>query len=124
MKKVTWRLYYDHVLESTGRDTFDSNDGEPENTPAWGFICAAFPDYDAEGNSIGKMVMWGWDRYFYHEGYNEWWGCDRFGLDDRLAHRLPVRAVCFGRTVHSTVFREIFERAANDSYFPNKSGKK
>ena len=118
MEKVTWRLYYENG------STFTNLDGSPEDTPAYGFICAAFPDHDREGNSIGRMVMWGWDRYFYHEDYNEWWGCDRFGLDDRMGHRLPVRAVLFGRTVHTTVFREIFERAANDPDFPAKSGKK
>ncbi len=121
---ITWRLYYDHVLESTGRDTFDSSDGVPEDAPARGFICAAFPDHDLAGNSIGRMVMWSWDRYFYHEDYDEWWGCSVSGLDDRLADRLPVRAVLFGRTVHTTVFREIFERATNDPDFAAKSGKK
>ncbi len=122
MKPVQWRLYYDHKLESTGRDTFDSNDGEPESAPARGFICAAFPDHDQEGNSIGRMVMWSWDRYFYHEDYDEWWGCSVSGLDDRLADRLTVRAVMFGRTIHTTLFRAIYERASNDPDFPAKSG--
>lgn len=110
--KVNWRLYY--------RDgsTFDSTQGEPKDAPAFGVICIPQPD-----PIVGRMIMHGWDWYYYVPESGQWWGSDLQGVLDRMLHRLPVVALAQGATVSNTDFREIFERADKDKDFPLKSAK-
>lgn len=114
-KRVLWRIYYENET------TFSSLEGKPFEAPPYGFVCVVFPDHDKGGNTIGRYIMHGWDYYFWQREYREWWGCNLTGLLDRLASRLPTEAVCIGRTVHSTLFRELMGRADRDPDFTRKS---
>ena len=103
-RKPDWRIYY-----SDG-STFDSNDGSPEEAPSEGYVCAV--GYDDAGR---RYIMHGWD--FYHFDYNQWWGCDVYGLHDRL-RRNCIHAYKEGRTVRSTVYHDLMDKANNDPDFP------
>jgi len=98
-----WRIFY-----SDG-STFSHDEGAPEDAPAFGIVCIVQPDPDR-----GRNIMHGWDWYYFNDGEGRapmWWGCDVHGLHDRLLHRLPVRAVCLGRTVANNVWQEMMHRA-------------
>jgi hypothetical protein len=110
---MKWRIYYDDG------SMFDSGQGGPEDAPGHGVVCIVQPDEE-----IGRTIMQGWDWYYFHEGDGNWWGCDIHGLTDRLTHRLPVRAVCEGRTVATERFRQILRLADLDEDFPRKSAKR
>lgn len=103
---IMWRIYYDNG------STFDSNEGSPEEAPAYGFICAI--GYDEGGN---RYIMHGWDNYCYDKETNQWWGMDYLGLIDRLTMN-KVYAYKVGRTVTKTMFREIMHKADQDKDFP------
>ena len=105
-----WRIYYDDG------STFDSTMGSPENAPSFGLLCIVFPDEDH-----GRLVMQGWDWYFYHDEEKNWWGADIHGLLDQMLHNLPVRALKQGRNSPAKVWRETLHRATLDSDFPPKS---
>jgi len=105
-----WRIYYDDG------STFDSSMGTPEDAPSHGILVIVFPDEDH-----GRLVMQGWDWYFYHGKEKNWWGADVHGLLDQLLHNLTVRALKQGRNSPSNVWRETLVRATNDPDFPPRS---
>lgn len=105
-----WRIYY------ADGSTFDSNMGSPEDAPSYGILCIVFSDEDH-----GRLVMQGWDWYFYHDEEKNWWGADIHGLLDQMLHNLPVRALKQGRNSPARVWRETLHRATNDPDFPPKS---
>jgi hypothetical protein len=118
MQKVHWRLFYDDG------STFDNTMGKPKKAPGYGLVCAVFNDRDENAYDTGRMIMHGWDYYFWHPVHREWWGCNLTGLLDRLAARLPMEAVCIGRTIKTKDFRAIMDRAHKDPDFRPKSAKK
>lgn len=103
---MAWRIYY-----SDG-STFDSSDGEPDEAPALGFICAV--GYRPNGH---RYIMHGWDHYFYDRDTEQWWGCELTGLIDQLRLN-KVYAYKQGRSVESEVFQELMGRAHRDPDFP------
>lgn len=107
---VAWRIYYDDGA------TFDSDDGDPQDAPSFGVLCIVFPDAE-----VGRLVMQGWDWYFYHPTEENWWGCDIYGLLDRLLHNLPMVAVKQGRSAPTQVWRAVLKSATTDPDFPGKS---
>jgi hypothetical protein len=105
-----WRIYYDDGA------TFDDTQGDPDAAPAFGIVCIVQPDAD-----VGRMVLQGWDWYYWEPDDGLWWGSDVYGVLDRLLHRLPVVALGQGRLVASPTFRTILQRAIEDPDFPIKS---
>lgn len=104
-----WRIYYDDG------STFDSYQGEPQDAPTEGFICAV--GYDENGD---RYIMHGWDFYCWDIVGNQWWGCDVFGLHDRL-RRNVLFAYKEGRTVSKKEWQEIIKTAQSDPDFPISS---
>lgn len=109
---MDWRIYY-----SDG-SWFDSLEGEPNDALAYGVICIVQPD-----EMVGRVIMHGWDWYYYVPDEDQWWGSDIHGVMDRLCHRLPVIALLQGRNVSNKDFGLIMGRADKDPDFPPKSGK-
>ena len=107
-----WRVYY------SDKTTFDSTQGKPNDAPGYGVVCIVQPD-----KIVGRMIMHGWDYYYYVESENQWWGSDLQGVLDRFCHRLEMSALCQGRNVANTEFRAIMEAADKDKDFPPKSAK-
>lgn len=110
---MKWRIYY------ADGSTFDNTDGEAEEAPAFGVICIVFPD-----TVVGRVVMWGWDWYYYETECGQWWGSDIHGLLDGLLHGLPRTAYKQGRNIHNAAFKAILNRAVHDPDFPRKSARK
>jgi len=110
--RVDWRIYY-----SDG-STFDSSMGDPGDVPAYGVICIPQPD-----EMVGRVIMHGWDWYYYVPEDKQWWGSDVFGVIDRLCHRLSVVALLQGRNLSNKDFASVMGRADKDPDFPPKSGK-
>ena len=108
---IEWRIYYDDLT------TFDSTQGTPEEAPSHGIICIVQPD-----ESGGRMVLCGWDWYYYNPEGGSFWGSDVHGLLDRLLHNIPTRAVKIGRMVTSEKFHAIRNKALVDEDFPPRSG--
>ena len=108
---ITWRIYYSDRL------THDSSMGEPILAPAYGVICIVQLD-----PVVNRMIMHGWDWYYYEPTSGQWWGSDMDGVKDRLLHRLPVIALCQGRNVSNDDFRIIMGLADQDPDFPVKAG--
>ena len=107
---LEWRIYY-----SDGA-TFCNEQGGPEDAPPFGVAIIVQRD-----PQIGRALYQGYD-YFYWDG-SVWGGCDNFGLIDRLAHRLPTRAVCVGRMIAPLEWAEICRKATDDPSFPRKSAR-
>ena len=101
-----WKIYY-----SDG-STFSFKQGTPEQAPSEGFVCAV--GYDETGS---RYIMHGWDFYCYDLESRQWWGCDRYGLHDRL-RRNVMYAYKEGRTVTNAVYQELMERAHSDPEYP------
>lgn len=110
MATLDWRIYYDDG------STFDSSMGEPEDAPGFGVQCVVEADDDA-----GRVVLAGFDWYYYHCGSCRWWGSDIHGLLDKLLHRIDVEALMQGR--NCVDFNAILHKATNDPDFPRKSAK-
>lgn len=108
-----WRIYYDDG------STFDDSQGTPEAAPAFGVLFIVFPDRE-----VGRVVMRGWDWYYFDAETRQWWGSDIHGLLDGLLHDLPRKAYKQGRNVDNKRFRDIMKRAMNDADFPVKSAKR
>jgi len=103
-----WRIFY------ADGPTFDSDQGGPADAPCSGFVAAV--GYDEAGD---RYIMQSWDHYCYDQGSKQWWGCDLFGVFDRL--RMGVMfAYKEGRTVTKETFSEIVTRAHKDPDFPQK----
>lgn len=102
-----WKIFYDDGT------TFSSDDGQPHEAPAFGFICAV--GYDERGE---RYTMKGWDHYCFDEETDQWWGMDLSGLFDRLA-RNKVYAYKMGRTVSKTRYQEILHQSHEDEGFRN-----
>lgn len=109
---IAWRIYYDDG------SSFDSTMGSPEDAPSYGILTIVYPDKD-----VGRIVMSGWDWYFYHDEEKNWWGADVHGLLDQLCHNLPVRAVKQGRNAPNDVWKKAVADATNDPDFPTKNAK-
>lgn len=101
-----WRIYY-----SDG-STYSSTEGSPHESPSEGFICAV--GYDETDT---RYIMHGWDFYCYDKESQQWWGCDRLGLHDRL-RRNVMYAYKEGRTVTKTKYQELMDKAHTDTDFP------
>lgn len=105
-----WRIYY-----SDGT-TVDNTKGGPQYAPSYGIVCIVQPD-----DMVGRQIMHGWDWYYWHEETQQWWGCDIYGLLDRLLHNMQVTAVKQGRTVSNKDWQSIMQRANEDPDFLPKS---
>ena len=92
-----------HYADGT---TFSSEDGEPHQAPASGFVTAV--GFDNEGR---RYLMNGWDHYRFDRETGQWWGHDLMGVFDRLRHNLEIYAYKEGRTVGSQLYQEICNRA-------------
>lgn len=101
-----WRIYY------ADGSTFDWQQGEPHEAPAWGFVCAV--GYDQDGT---RYIMQGWDYYRWDTDTRQWWGMDFTGLLDALSRNL-VYACKIGRTVSKAQWDELMRSAHNDQDFP------
>ena len=110
---VKWRIYY------ANSHTADSADFDPQQAESFGVVAVVFPDEE-----VGRVVMHGWDWYYYRTDHGQWWGSDIHGLLDGLLHNLPITAVKQGRNVDNKTFRKIMHLAANDPDFPKKSGRR
>ena len=112
MSNVEWTIYY------ADESTFDSTDGEPEDAPSFGILCIVFPD-----PYVGRLVMNGWDWYYYHPEEKNWWGADIHGLLDTLLWNRPFRALKQGRNVSRKVWETVLMRSVDDPDFPIKEGR-
>lgn len=108
-----WRIYYDNGT------TCDSRSRDPESAPSFGVVVIAFPD-----PVVGRVLMHGWDWYYWVPTEGQWWGSDIHGLLDRLLHNLPLQAVKQGRNVSNLQYAEIMGRARDDPDFPVKSAER
>jgi hypothetical protein len=109
MAVSAWRIYY-----SDG-STFSDAEGSPETAPPFGVVCIVQRDPDR-----GRSIMHGWNWYYFNDAEGRaplWWGCDTLGLHDRLLHRMPMRAVCLGRTVANDEFQRLMAAADADPDF-------
>jgi hypothetical protein len=104
---MIWRIYY-----SSG-DTFDSNQGKPEDAPSFGIICIV-----AINDLVGRSILHRRDWYWWESDEETWSGGDIYGLLDRLLHRLPTEAIGQGRTVPTKAFSDIMGQADKDPDFP------
>lgn len=109
---MRWRIYYDD------ESTFDSSMGEPEQAPSYGVICIVQPHEDS-----GRIVVSGYDWYYYVPDIDEWWQSDIHGLTDRLCHNMPTFAVKQGRSAPDVIYKRIIARAIHDPEFPRKNAK-
>ena len=109
---MKWRIYYDDGT------TFDSSMGEPDAAPSYGVVAICTTD-----ESHGRLVVNGFDFYCYETVAGEWYGCDQWGMVDKLLHNLPFTAWKMGRTVRTAVFSEIIQKATTDPDFPPKSAR-
>ena len=107
-----WRIYYDDD------STFDSTMGAPVDAPAFGVICIVNPHPDH-----GRVIMNGWDWYYYHSEEEGWWGADIHGLVDHLLHNLPFQALKQGRNAPDKDWQRILAKAIADPDFPVKSSR-
>lgn len=101
---LQWRVYY---ADGT---TFDSSQGEPRASPAYGVVLIA--QIGAGGS--GELVS-GSDYYIHEGGF--WIGPDLNGIVERLAHRVPADSLLIGRLVSPALWIEIRQRALNDDEF-------
>ena len=108
---IQWRIYYDDF------STFDSNNGEPEDAPAWGVICINQPD-----PKTNVMRMHRWDYYYWHRKYGQWWGSNLIGMVDQFAtYPRDVVALKVGRNADNAVFQAITDMAIADNDFLERS---
>jgi len=111
--EFSWRFYYDDG------STFDSTQGEPEDARSRGVQCIVFPHPD-----VGRMVMHGWDWYYYDKPSRMWWGSDIHGvLDQFMTRPHEVCALKQGRSVTTGDYQRIHKLASEDEDFPRKSAK-
>ncbi len=106
-----WKIFY------SDKPPFDNTMGNPGDAPAYGIICIVFPD-----ELVGRIIMHGWDWYYWVPSEQQWWGSDIHGLLDRLLHNLETDAVKQGRNVSNKMYGEIIGLADKDPDFPPKSG--
>ncbi len=107
---VDWRIYYHDG------STFDSDDGTPDDAPAYGviWILQRIP-FGRE--FINELVVWG---VFYHYiPGDRWYGGDDYGLRERLRDHTPIEGVCQGRLIDFEEFNTAMTAAYNDPDFPN-----
>lgn len=107
-----WRIYY------ADGSTFDSNQGEHEDAPPFGVICIVYPN-----DLVGRIIMHGWDWYYWVTEVGQWWGSDIYGVLDRLLHNLPLCALKQGRNASNERYRQMMTAADKDPDFPPRSGK-
>ncbi len=108
-----WKIFY------SDSSTFDSLQGEPRDAPSYGFVCAVYAD-----EVVGRVIMHGWDWYYWRTDHEQWWGSDIHGLLDNLLHNQPITAIKQGRNIHNTEYKKIWALMINDPDFPVKSGQK
>ena len=104
-----WKIYYDDGT------TFDSDQGQPHEAPAMGFILAL--GYDQAGT---RHIMQGWDHYCFDRATQQWWGMDLFGVFDRLRFNKEIYAYKEGRTISKIAWQDMLIRANNDPDFPKR----
>ena len=108
---LTWRIYY------ADGSTFSSDDGTPHEAPGLGALIIVQCD-----KATGRMIMQGWDFFYWVPSENQWWGSDMLGVLDRLTHRLEVEALLWGRMVSRIEWGNTMKGAKDDPDFPIKSG--
>ena len=108
---MEWRIYYENGI------TFDDTDGSPVDAPPYGVVAICTRD-----EKHGRLVLNGFDFYCYQHESGEWFGCDQWGMIDKLLHNLPFHAWKMGRTVRTLEFDDIIYDATHDPDFPPKSG--
>ena len=111
-RSVFWRIYY------ADETSFDSTDGTPQEAPSFGVICIVQPS-----DRVGRLVVSGYDWYYWCPDIGEWWQSDIHGVMDRLCHNLPTTAVKQGRSAPDPVYQRIISRATNDPDFLPKNAK-
>ncbi len=107
-----WRIYY------ADESTFDSTMGTIYEAPSFGIICIVQPD-----DNVGRLIVSGYDWYYYNLEVNAWWQSDIHGLLDNLLHNFPITAVKQGRNAPDPIYRRIMETAILDPEFPPKNAK-
>ena len=98
-----WKIYY------ADGSTMDSYDWMHKDVRPFGIVAIVQPD-----PKTNRCILQGWDWYYWNATEDvspRWWGCDLAGLCDRLLHRMPTEFVLLGRTVSSTKFSAIMDRA-------------
>jgi hypothetical protein len=114
---VRWAIFYaEPVRHRTGlvSDRFTDADGEPGDACPFG-VQLIQEEYENTGRTSVRMH----DYYIFRGG--AWYGSDRAGLIDSLAH-FPGCVVRFGRTLDQATYERIIHRARDDDYLPRKSG--
>lgn len=102
-----WKLWY-----SDG-SSYSELDGPPERAPAFGVQVIT-----QQNEETGRYNQCMDDFYVWRKG--RWFGCDKIGLIDYLAHEAPC-IVRFGRTEPNDVFYRILKKAEADPEFPVRS---
>lgn len=105
---IDWVVYYNRET------TFNNDDGDPIDAPAWGIQVIAQTD-----DQVGRRLISQSDFYLFIDG--KWVGVDFIGLIDHLANVLGIVKV--GRMIDRQQYRAILEQAGIDQLgLPPKSG--
>lgn len=94
---IDWEIFYDNG------ETFNSEDGSPEEAPGRGVIAIVCPDKIQEWVIVSKF-----DYYIFRP--DGWYGVDQFGLYDYLIDP-GFKIVKFGRTIDNAEFQRIHQSA-------------
>jgi hypothetical protein len=110
---VDWKIYYHDG------STFDSDDGSPDDAPAYGVLSVLHrvPFEDRERN---EFIIYG-DFYYYITG-DRWYGGDDYGLREHLRDHTPLEGVCQGRLIDFEAFNNVMKIVKRDSDFPDAVG--
>lgn len=115
---MDWKIYYGD------RSTFSSEQGDPEDAPAYNVQVIIQKDNEKGCGNIGTLHLRLHDWYYYRISENMWYGGDLHGILDLILSREPIIAICQGRMLPKCDYKEIEKAAMNDSDFPAKSAKK
>jgi hypothetical protein len=107
---VDWIVFYDDG------STFSSDDGAPEQAPAWGVMVIA-----ARSAEHGRTLWLGQDFFWWDED-GEWVDGDLVGLIDYLARRpYTKKIVLMGRDRAPDRFHRSYRQALFDPRLPPKT---
>lgn len=99
-----WKIYY-----SDGRE-FSNEDGSARSAPFWDVQNIIQWNQIAEKKYHQNQADW----YIFRDGF--WFGVDRDGLIDYLAHYRDEYIIKMGRTIPTHKWLEIFNRAKRDDF--------
>lgn len=114
---MQWKIYYDDGSVCC------SDDGLPQSVPQFGVQAIVQKDNTPQPANVGRIILARWDYYWWRQDKSEWWGGKLDGVLDHLLNRLPIEAVCMGRSMNTGEFRDLMQRVEADPDFPKKSGK-